>query len=110
MKRVLLFVCCCLLLLVIIAVARTMRAGSAQVAVEPATGVAVLPGAAERLAGAVRIPTISHEDSASFDAEAFQSLHAYLEEQFPRVHAQLQREHVASHSVLYTWPGTDTAL
>ena len=110
MKRVLLLVGSALLLLVGVAVVRTVRAGPTQVVVDPAPQVAIPEGAAERLAGAVRIPTISHEDSAAFDAQAFQSLHAYLQAQFPRVHSQLQREVVGTHSLLYTWRGTDSTL
>ena len=67
-------------------------------------------GAAERLAGAVRIPTISHEDSAQFDGGAFSDLHAYLRASFPRAHAELARETVGAHSLLYTWRGSDTSL
>ena len=58
--------------------------------------------AAERLAGAVRIPTTA-EDGGS----AFQALHTYLREAFPRVHETLNVETIARHSLLYTWRGTD---
>lgn len=58
--------------------------------------------AAERLAGAVRIPTLTGGDQA-----AFQALHAYLQEAFPHTHAALERTVVGEHSLLYTWSGTD---
>jgi carboxypeptidase PM20D1 len=58
--------------------------------------------AAERLAGAVRIPTTA-EDGGS----AFQALHTYLREAFPRVHETLNVETIARHSLLHTWRGTD---
>ena len=93
-----------------VALVRTARLGSAQLAVAPASDIAIRDGAAERLAGAVRIPTISHGDSASFDAEAFQALHAHLQSAFPRVHAQLRREAIGTHSLLYSWEGTDPSL
>jgi carboxypeptidase PM20D1 len=110
MKRVLFLVASALLLLVGVAAVRTLRFVSTQPAVERAPEVAVPPGAAERLAGAVRIATISHEDSAAFDSAAFQALHAYLIAQFPRVHSQLRRETVGTHSLLYTWQGSDPSL
>src|SRR5687767_14493305 len=69
--------------------ARTATYGTPGSAVEPVQAVAVPEGAAERLAGSLRIRTISHEDPAAFDAGAFQALHAYLEKAFPNVHAQL---------------------
>jgi carboxypeptidase PM20D1 len=82
----------------------------AEAPVPSAPDVAPANGAAQRLAGAIRIPTISHADSASFDAAAFAALHEYLKQQFPRVHAELQRETIATHSLLYTWRGSDPSL
>jgi carboxypeptidase PM20D1 len=72
-----------------------------------APDVAVRAGAAERLSGAIRIRTISPEEPSAFDADAFKRFHGYLESVFPRVHSQLQREIVGTHSLLYTWQGTD---
>ena len=110
MKRAVLLVGGAIALLIAFIVVRTARYGSARpVAVEPAPKVAIPEGAAERLAGSVRIPTISHEDPVAFDAGAFRALHAHLEASFPRVHSQLRRETV-SHSLLYTWPGTNASL
>src|SRR5687768_2465913 len=78
MKRFLFLLGSVLVLLVGVALVRTLRFRSVQPAVERAPEVAIPEGAAERLAGAVRIPTISHEDPSAFDAGAFQALHAYL--------------------------------
>jgi carboxypeptidase PM20D1 len=99
-----------LVLFVGFAVAVTARYESAQPPVQPAPEVAIPNGAAERLAGSLRIRTISSEDPAAFDAEAFGTLHAYLQSAFPRVHAQLRREIVGGQSLLYTWPGRDSSL
>jgi carboxypeptidase PM20D1 len=46
----------------------------------------------------------------SGDAQSFRDLHAYLREQFPRVHQTLRVETVGELSLLYTWQGTDTTL
>lgn len=75
----------------------------------PNAAVAIA-GAPERLARALRLRTISHADTALFDGAAFTALHDLLRTEFPRVHATLTREVVASHSLLYTWPGTDSSL
>ena len=64
--------------------------------------------AIERLAGAVRFPTISYE-GGRYDAGAFENLAAYLVASFPRTHAALARETVAGHSLLYRWAGSDPA-
>jgi carboxypeptidase PM20D1 len=94
------------------AVSVAVRAGHAPAAQPvPAAPLARIPAeAAQRLAGAVRLRTISAEDPAAFDPAAFSALHAYLQASFPRVHATLQREIVATHSLLYTWRGSDAAL
>jgi carboxypeptidase PM20D1 len=64
-------------------------------------------GAVQRLAGALRIPTISREAGRS-DAAALAAFARYLKDQFPRVHATLPPEAVG-HSLLFTWPGRDPA-
>ena len=109
-RRVLLGLGVALAVVLAVVLARTVRLRPAPTAVRPAPEVAIPAGAAERLAGAVRFATLSHEDSAAFDAEAFRGLHAHLEASFPRVHASLRREVVARHSLLYTWPGRDSTL
>lgn len=81
-----------------------------ELGVERAPFVAVPAGSAERLAGAVRIQTISSADHGHADSGAFGRLHAHLAGAFPRVHATLRRELVNERSLLFTWPGTDPSL
>jgi carboxypeptidase PM20D1 len=64
--------------------------------------------AAARLAGAVRIQTVSRASGAPVDTAAFRALHEFLATSFPRVHATLTRETVNGLSLLYTWRGADT--
>ena len=97
-------------LFVAIILVRAAAYGSVAPPAERAPEVAIPEGAAERLAGSVRIPTISHEDPAALNAQSFQDLHAYLQAQFPKVHSELQRETIGTHSLLYTWPGSDPSL
>ncbi|HEU5261522.1 MAG TPA: M20 family peptidase [Gemmatimonadales bacterium] len=110
MRKLLLPLGAAVVLLVGFFLARTARHGSSSPAVEPAAAIAIPAGAAERLAGSLRFPTVSHEDPAAFDAGAFRSMHAYLQAAFTQVHAQLRRETVRTHSLLYTWPGSDSTL
>ncbi len=65
--------------------------------------------AAARLAGAVRLRTVSYEAPSAESRAALLQLHAYLEASFPRLHARLRRETVNALSLLYTWPGSDPA-
>ena len=64
---------------------------------------------AQRLGGALRIPTVSREGQPVAAAE-LQALHAYLRTTFPALHAALKVETVGELSLLYTWPGKDPAI
>jgi carboxypeptidase PM20D1 len=110
MKKVLLLIGTALAVTAGLTAVLTARYVPTESAVLPADHVAIPTGAAERLAGAIRIRTISADDAAAFDAAAFASLHEYLQTAFPLAHSRLQREMVATHSLLYTWPGTDPRL
>jgi carboxypeptidase PM20D1 len=99
-----------LVLFVAFTVAVTARYHSERPPVQPVPEVAIPDAAAERLAGSLRIRTISSEDPAAFDADAFETLHQYLQAAFPRVHTQLRRETLGTHSLLYTWQGSDFSL
>lgn len=82
-----------------------------QEAVAPAPAVSVdASAAAARLAGAVRIPTISWDDKPNASAEQFLALHDYLERTFPAAHRALKREKVGQYSLLYVWEGSDKSL
>jgi carboxypeptidase PM20D1 len=64
--------------------------------------------AAERLAAAVRIPTVSHDGTTNL--RPLLTLHALLRDAFPRVHRALAVEVVNHGSLLYTWAGSEQAL
>src|ERR687897_3818793 len=80
-----------------VALVHTARYESVQRAIELAPHVAVSDVAAERLAGSLRIATISSDNPDEFDADAFAELHEYLERVFPRAHSHLRREKVGEH-------------
>lgn len=109
MIRRALYVVALALALVVAAVAiGTLRHGSRQLIVPAASGVAVdQAAAAERLAGAVRLRTVSYETPSEESRAELVKLQSYLERSFPRTHAALQREIVGGYSLLYTWPGRD---
>lgn len=109
-KKIALALLATLVLLMAVVLVRTARFGAAQERVPAAAAFTAPAGAAERLAEAIRIPTVSNQDPARFDAAAFAAFHALLQTRFPRVHARLRREVAAGHSLLYTWPGSDPSL
>jgi carboxypeptidase PM20D1 len=110
MKKLALAILGVLVLLVAVMLVRTAGFGVAQAEAPRAAAYTAPAGAAERLAEAIRIPTVSNQDSARFDAAAFAAFHELLRARFPRTHAALRREVVAGHSLLYTWPGSDPRL
>lgn len=106
MKKILLAVLGLIAILLAVLVGRAAMLDSRQVKAEPVTDLAVdANAAAQRLAGAVRFPTVSHEKGENVEAQSFLALHEYLRTSFPLVHQTLQRETVADYSLLYTWPG-----
>ncbi len=64
----------------------------------------------QRFAGAIRIPTTSHEESEDTDTAQFLALHAYFEETYPLVHEHLARGIGGGLSLLYTWQGSQRDL
>ncbi|KAK9864322.1 hypothetical protein WJX84_003446, partial [Apatococcus fuscideae] len=66
----------------------------------------------ERFAGFLRIPTVSSREAPDHtrNPETFTKAHEYLESNFQDVWKQLDVEKVAEHSLLITWPGTNSTL
>ncbi|MFP4228966.1 MAG: M20 family peptidase [Salinivenus sp.] len=66
--------------------------------------------AVDRLSRSVQIPTISHQDSADMDSEAFEGFVDFVAESYPRLHSTLERERVGrnGYTLLYRWEGRDT--
>lgn len=65
---------------------------------------------AERLAGALRFPTVSRGNGAPPAGKALEGLRRYLQAKFPRVRAKLTREVIGGGSLLYEWKGSDASL
>ncbi|MGA0572620.1 M20 family peptidase [Variovorax sp. VNK109] len=107
-KRVLSGLLALVVLLVVAVTVNTLRQGSRQIDVPAAPPLAVDEKAvAEKLAGAIRLQTVSSLTDPEANAAEFLKFHAYLQERFPRVHASLKRELVGGYALLYTWTGTD---
>ena len=66
--------------------------------------------AIERFQALLRIPTISLADVDRTDWAAFTEFRDALARAYPAVHAVVERELVAGHTLLWRWPGTDAAL
>jgi len=75
----------------------------------PVNAPEVREGAADRLAAAIRIETVSPEAYDETDLQPFKALHGYIDQAYPTLTAQLRKEAVGPCSLLYEWPGTDTS-
>ena len=65
--------------------------------------------AVARLQTLLRIPTISYPDESLIDWAQFDLFIATLAELYPQVHARLDKDVVAGHSLLFRWPGRSSA-
>jgi carboxypeptidase PM20D1 len=112
MRRALAAVALALLAFALLLVARAALLRPPRDDVPPAPRVALAdePAMLERLAAAIRIQTLSHQDPAQDDPAVFQAFREHLEASFPALHAALRRELVNGRSLLYTWPGRDPSL
>ncbi len=88
---------------------RKLSLASKQVRVRSAA-VPDRPDAVRRLSTAIQQQTVTHPDTHRVEADAFLAFHDFLEEAYPRVHAEMVRETVSDYSLLYTWRGTDSTL
>jgi carboxypeptidase PM20D1 len=109
-RKIVIAVAAAVMLLALGLVANTARKGSRQLDVAPVAHVSIdRHAAADRLAGAVRLRTITYDDRPDASALEFLKLHAYLQQHYPLAHKALRRETVGGYSLLYTWPGSDPA-
>ena len=110
MRTVLIAAFLVLLLLAAVLLARALPRGSTQ-APAAAVGLALDTNAiAQHLAAAIRIPTITDDRPMSQRSAPFDSLHHFLARTYPLVHARLTREVIGGHSLLFHWPGSNSAL
>jgi carboxypeptidase PM20D1 len=60
------------------------------------------------LAQAIRIPTVAEDGDPAANHDALLRFHAFLKSTYPKVWESLETEVVNTHSLLLTWPGTDS--
>jgi carboxypeptidase PM20D1 len=111
MKKIIAVLVLFVVTLSVIVFVNTLSLQSRQIEVDPVS----MPDfdyeeAAGRLGEAIRIPTISPEDTTLRDVDAFDTFIRFIRENFPLVHSRLQPEPVNRYSLLYTWQGTDPFL
>ncbi len=108
-KRILLVLLLGLLILIGIVAFKTLTFTSVQIDVPPVEEIALREGAVERLAEAVRIPTISFEDRADIVYSNWDSLNALIDTSFPLVKKNFSLTKINDYSLLYKWEGKNTS-
>ena len=64
----------------------------------------------EHLSKAISVPTISYPNKADIDFSQFDRFHAFLEEAFPLIHKNLEKEVVQEASLIFRWKGKRSDL
>lgn len=109
LKRLIFGLIALLLMLVLILLANTFRQGSRQIDAKPIAPLALDTQAiAESMAAAVKAKTVTGLQDPTGLAAEYEALHKHLQTRYPLVHQHLQREVIGSHSLLYTWQGSDS--
>jgi carboxypeptidase PM20D1 len=105
-KKAAIVVGACFLILIAILIVRALRFSPLPCEVEAAVESAVdRAHISNRLAEALRFKTVSYQDANEFDGEPFLAFHRYIQNAYPNVHANLQKEIINEYSLLYTWKG-----
>jgi carboxypeptidase PM20D1 len=112
MKKIVLGFLALVLALIAVLGVRTLARRSIQIAEPPAPRVAIPASAAERLAAALRLETISYEKERAelFNPAPFLAFQDLLARSFPLVHSRLSLEKVNRFGLVYRWPGSRSDL
>jgi carboxypeptidase PM20D1 len=62
------------------------------------------------MSNAIRIATISPEDTTRIDSVHFNQFRFFLEQSYPLIHQQLSKTIIKNYSYVFEWKGTDTSL
>ena len=113
MKKSILGIGAILLGLIVIAIFRALTVFE-DVQLSPAENLAQVElneqQVVQRMAAAIRFPTISHDDRSNFDAGAFLAFHDYLRDSFPLVHERADLTLINDFSLLFHITGSNPAL
>ncbi|MDX9928342.1 MAG: M20 family peptidase [Bacteroidales bacterium] len=110
MKKFLQILLWAIVVVLLVVVIKAFAFSSKQITVWETAVQPVGAEAADRLAGAVRIPTISYEVGLPVDTSAFRSFHDYLSTTYPLTHELMTPLVFNEFSLLYMWQGTNAAL
>jgi carboxypeptidase PM20D1 len=104
MKKIFLGAVLILIILAAVLLVRTFLFSSKQISADPVNFNYDALRAYKNLSGAVKIKTISFEET-NHNMNEFTALHKYIEKTYPLIQKNLKKETVNSYSLLYKWNG-----
>lgn len=111
MKKIVLIILTISLLLVVSIAVNTLRFTSKQIDIAAIDGIQVdEAGAAQRLSLAIRLATVSHQNSDDAVDQPFIDLLELISNSFPEVSRQLDKTVIGQKSLLLKWPGKNSQL
>ena len=109
LKKIFYFLCTAIILVVAILLFNTFRSKPwprhKAAALEPLPDSAII-----HMSNAIRIATISPEDTTRIDSVHFNQFRFFLEQSYPLIHQQLSKTIIKNYSYVFEWKGTDTSL
>ncbi len=76
-----------------------------------ASALEPLPDSAiAHICNAIRIATVSPEDTLRIDSVHFNQFRFFLEQSYPLIHQQLKRTIIKNYSYIFEWKGSDSSL
>ncbi len=86
----------------------TISFSSKQVTVQPVEPMKIEDAAVERLAEALRLPTVSEE--GKIDTTAFRLLDTFFQKNYPLVDSMLEKTTIGGFSYIFKWQGQNSRL
>jgi carboxypeptidase PM20D1 len=96
--------------LVIIIFIKTLTFRSLQINPESVFLPAISDSSVSHISAALKFPTISPGPDIQIDTLTFKSYHAFLNNAYPLISSQLEKETFSQFSLLYKWQGSDPSL
>ncbi len=105
-KKILKFLFTVLFILLLVIILKTCTYSSRQISVAAVSPMEISDTVAEKLSGAVQIPTRSFSDRV--DTMAFEELKLYLEKTYPIIYSKLEVNYINKFTPIIKWPGKNT--
>lgn len=110
LKKILSFIIFILVLFTTYLIFNALAFKSKQIEFDPIKDVDIDDSSIYRLAKAIQIKTISHEDPLDFDSAQFDAFNYFLKKTYPIIEQKLIKTTINDYSHLYQWKGQNEKL